>query len=172
MRDLVLTSEPQAAVIAVAASVPTLSTCNTGNIFDVGKRVLVIDCGGRAVRISAHEVVHSDPLQLTSLAVAIGKDVGGDDVNSNFDHFLRIVVLQKISRQLDEDCYHERLTQFLEVKRQFEAIKQKAQPDSKQPPFTRKLNLLPLLRDESDKAALVKVVEQYNATHPDRKMTV
>lgn len=81
---------------------------------DVGAKLLIVDCGGGTVDITAHEVLRNDPLQLKELIVPDGGPLGATRVDEQFFYFFKELVGFDLFNEL------KRSSAFLVLNREWE----------------------------------------------------
>lgn len=116
--QMVLVLEPEGAAIAsMLDSAPAVR-----EKFAIGKRVMILDCGGGTVDITVSEIVSSRPLQLKEILPADGGPWGGTYVDQNFLRFVAELLGADFAA-VDHGTRVELLDAWEEVKRKFDPTK-------------------------------------------------
>jgi molecular chaperone DnaK (HSP70) len=148
--DLKILLEPEAAALALAHH----DGNNNGGFFSVGRKFLLVDCGGGTVDITSHESVSVNPLQLRSLAKSEGAKVGSEMVTKNFSAWLKGVI-SAVDEQAMKDMKR-RGGAYFQVLEEFDKLKT-SMTDAYNIPF---INLRNLIEDYED--VVGRAFEEYN----------
>lgn len=108
---LKLALEPECACIS------TQMEPGQGFLSDIGKKLLIVDCGGGTVDITAHEVVDKKPLRLKELMVPDGGPLGATRVDEQFFFFFRDLVGFELFDELKRKPAYLSLTRAWEEKK-------------------------------------------------------
>ncbi|CAM9221182.1 unnamed protein product [Ectocarpus sp. 12 AP-2014] len=90
--------EPEAACLAVTTDDNPL-TCEAE-----GKHMMIIDCGGGTVDITAHKILSVDPLKLVEVAAPDGGVWGSTRVDKAFEEWLKMF-LGSWEKEIDEETF-------------------------------------------------------------------
>ncbi|CAN0175452.1 unnamed protein product, partial [Ectocarpus sp. 12 AP-2014] len=90
--------EPEAACLAVTTEDNPL-TCEAE-----GKHMMIIDCGGGTVDITAHKILSVDPLKLVEVAAPDGGVWGSTRVDKAFEEWLKMF-LGSWEKEIDEETF-------------------------------------------------------------------
>lgn len=156
--DLLILFEPEAAAIALTHDI-------TDEFFAIGKRFVVVDCGGGTLDVTSHEVLASNPISLRSLAIAAGVTNGSELITERFVVFLK-GLLSEMGPAFMADL-RKNSQCMLEIERDFDAIKVAFRLDGH---ATNTLSLKNLLGYENF-SAFEPIVQRYNDANPTRRIS-
>ena len=109
--NLLFALEPECVCISVQSEEAL------GVIWEVRQKILILDCGGGTVDITAHEIAAAKPLQLKELIAPDGGDFGATKVYDRFyDFFQKLVGLHRFQKLRRSET-------FLSLARNWEDIK-------------------------------------------------
>ena len=140
-----------------------------GLIWDVGQKLLILDCGGGTVDITAHEIAALEPLQLKELIVPNGGDLGATKVDDRFYAFFQELVGSRRFQKL------RRAPAFLSLARNWEDRKvtftgKDTEENSEGCAHISVGDVL--LELEISRQEWAGLVSQWNSRHPDRPAMV
>ena len=161
--NVVFALEPECVCISVQAEEAL------GVIWDVGQKILILDCGGGTVDVTAHEIAATQPLQLKELIVPDGGDLGSTKVDDRFYEFFQELVG---SHRFDK---LRRATAFLSLARNWEDRKVTFTGKDKEEGSEGCSHISVgdvLLELDIPREEWSKLVSRWNSRHPDRQAMV
>ena len=140
-----------------------------GVIWEVHQKILILDCGGGTVDITAHEIAAAKPLQLKELIAPDGGDLGATKVDDRFyDFFQELVGLHRFQKLRKSETFLSLARNWEDIKVTFTGRNTENDDDS-----CSRISVGDVLLElEISRKEWSNLVAQWNSRHPDKQAAV
>lgn len=140
-----------------------------GYSWDIGQKILILDCGGGTVDITAHQIADTSPLRLEELITPDGGNLGATKVDDRFYEFFEELIGKDRFQRL------RKAAAFLPLIRSWEDRKVTftGREAERQDDWCSHMSIADaLLELEICSEELTKLVSHWNGQHPDKRVAV